>query len=168
MTLRCVLCSPCVLLQLSEDRPIFCKSDLRSTNPLTLNKFISTSLKKSEFISFLIQGQNCPRIDGNSPSAEPFVESTLVTVVGGGFSINECKVDVFFGKCIDTHNSNLENIACNAAAPDISTSERSAESSAILQTMVWSHLERAVEQATNSLFTWVLLGIACVRSPKVS
>ena len=34
--------------------------------------------------------------------------------------------------------------------------------------MIWSYLERIVEQATNKLFKLILLGAACVRSPKVN
>lgn len=42
------------------------------------------------------------------------------------------------------------------------------ETFASLEDIVWSGFERSVEEATNRLFKLILLGVACVRSPKVS
>jgi len=66
---------------------------------------------------YFVQVQYYPRIDGVSPAVGSLAGGTHVTIVGGGFPMNESKVDVFVGgrKCVVTY-SNLESIVCNTTA----------------------------------------------------
>jgi hypothetical protein len=64
-----------------------------------------------------VQVQYYPRIDGVSPTVGSLGGGTQVTIVGGGFPMDEANVAVMIAgrKCVVTY-SNLESILCNTSA----------------------------------------------------
>ena len=104
------------------------------------------------YLQFCCQVQYYPRIDSVSPTVGSLAGGTHVTIVGGGFPMNESKAEVFVGgrKCIVTY-SNFESIVCNTTAASNATvaSKVDIETYSVDATTVdseWLQLAEAVSQ----------------------